>query len=130
MQELASLPDSLDVSGDGINVVLFSLAGCEFCAEIREHYLKPMLASKPRGVSIAEADIEAVGSLRGWDGHPLAQSEFARRAGVRIAPTVMFFDSRGRTLAPPIVGMSRDYFGAYLDQRIETALLRSRQQRP
>ena len=34
----------------------------------------------------------------------------------------MFFGARGQTLAEPIVGMSRDFFGGYLDERIAAAL--------
>jgi hypothetical protein len=34
----------------------------------------------------------------------------------------MFFDPQGRSIADPIVGLSKDYFGAYLDQRLQVAL--------
>jgi hypothetical protein len=35
----------------------------------------------------------------------------------------MFLSALGRELAPPIVGLSRDFFGAYLDARIAQALV-------
>lgn len=59
-----------------MTIALFSQRDCAFCEEVREHYLKPMMATLPRRITIAE-------------------------------------------LAPPIVGLSRDFFSAYLDQRIQ-----------
>ena len=46
---------------------------------------------------------------------------FARECKARFAPTVMFFGPTGEVLAEPIVGLSRDFFGAYLEQRIQMA---------
>jgi hypothetical protein len=40
---------------------------------------------------------------------------------VRVAPTVSFLSARGE-VAPPLVGYSSpDFYGAYLDDRIEQA---------
>jgi hypothetical protein len=40
---------------------------------------------------------------------------------VDVAPTVLFFGRTGREVAPRLVGASRDFYGAYLEQRLETA---------
>ena len=51
----------------------------------------------------------------------MTEAEFARERGAKFAPTVMFFGTAGESLAPTIVGLSRDFFGAYLDERIQIA---------
>lgn len=122
----ASLPGRLETRPGGIAVVLFSQADCEFCAEMREHYLRPLLAERRAGVTVAESRVDADFPLSDWSGRQTTQRLFAIAQGVRFAPTVMFFDASGHSLAPPIVGLSRDYFGVYLEQRISTALAAAR----
>lgn len=112
----------LGVEAGWVTVVLFSQPDCEFCAEVREHYLQPLLAARRQRITVAEAGIESTGLIRDWGRRDLAQRDFARERGVRFAPTVMFFDARGRSVAEPIVGLSKDFFGAYLDQRLQIAL--------
>ncbi len=121
MQPNPPLPAQLDVEPGHITVLLFSQPGCEFCAEVREHYLRPMVSASPRPFTIAEADLESSASIRNWRGQDVAQRDFARASGARFAPTVMFFDARGRSLAEPIVGLSKDFFGAFLEQRLRSA---------
>ena len=101
-----------------LNVVLFSLPGCQFCAEVREHYLAPLKTSERRRLTIAEVGIESAEPMRDWQERVVAQAEFAKANSARFAPTVMFFDGSGKTLAAPITGLSRDFFGSYLEQRI------------
>ena len=101
-----------------LNVLLFSLPGCQFCAEVREHYLAPLKAARPARLRFAEIGIESAEPMFDWHGRTVAQADFAKASDARFAPTVMFFDGTGNTLASPIVGLSRDFFGGYLEQRI------------
>ena len=107
--------------------MLFSQADCQYCAEIREHYLRPLLAERRPAIAVAESRIDANLPIRDWQGRSTTQRQFAASQGVRFAPTVMFFDAAGRSLAPPIVGLSTDFFGGYLEQRIAAALASARQ---
>ncbi|MEO8923938.1 MAG: thioredoxin [Caldimonas sp.] len=120
------LPNRLEARPGGIEIVLFSQADCEFCAEIRENYLRPLLAERRSAVAVAESRIDADGPIRNWRGRETTQRSFAADNDVHFAPTVMFFDRRGRSLAPPIVGLSKDFFGIYLEQRIAAALAAAR----
>ena len=122
------LPDALGRQAGTVTVVLFSQEGCAFCTVAREHYLRPLAATRPAGLVIAEVELGRTGTrtrtrtLLDWQGQRRTHAEFARAHGVRFAPTVMFFDAQGRELATPIVGLSHDFFGAYLDTRIASAL--------
>jgi len=102
-------------------VVLFSQVDCEFCLVVREHYLRPLAATRPEGLLVAEIELGSTRALVGWRSLRTTHADFARAHGVRFAPTVMFFNAQGRELAPAIVGLSRDFFGAYLEARIAQA---------
>jgi len=128
----APLPDALGRKAGIVTVTLFSQEGCAFCVVARDHYLRPLAATRPAGVVIAEVELGRTRTLLDWQGARRTHAEFARSLGVRFAPTVMFFDAQGRELAPAIVGLSHDFFGAYLDARISTAqaALRAASARP
>ena len=104
-----------------ITIALFSQRDCAFCEEVREHYLRPMLATLPRRITIAEFELVGTRRVANRTGRSLTEAEFARECKAKFAPTVMFLDAAGEALAPTIVGLSRDFFGAYLDQRIQIA---------
>ncbi|MDQ6685007.1 MAG: hypothetical protein M3Z16_07765 [Pseudomonadota bacterium] len=122
MKPLVPLPSLLDRSPGRVNVLLFSQPQCEFCFEVRERYLKPLAAARRPRINVAEASIVEVTPIRDWSGKTVTQQSFARSSDARFAPTVMFVDGAGRSLAEPIVGLSRDFFGAYLEQRLAAAL--------
>ena len=63
----------------------------------------------------------------GFDGTPTTHAAIAREQGIRGAPEVVFWDSRGRALAEPLRGMLLpDFYSAYLDEALETAIRRLR----
>ena len=104
-----------------MTIALFSQRDCSFCEEVREHYLKPMMASRRAGITFAEFELNGTRPVAGWAGRSMTEAEFARELKAKFAPTVMFLGTAGGELASPIVGLSRDFFGAYLDQRIQIA---------
>lgn len=115
------LPDTLGRAAGTLTVVLFSQEGCAYCATAREHYLRPLAATRPAGLVIAEIELGQSRTLLDWRGERRTHAAFAQAHRVRFAPTVMFFDPQGAELAPAIVGLSHDFFGAYLDARITSA---------
>ncbi len=118
---LTPLSPALGRRAGAISVVLFSQEGCSFCATVRQHYLRPLALQGPADITVAEVEIGNAQTMIDWHGARTTQAELARAHGARFAPTVMFFGATGRELAPAIVGLSRDFFGAYLDARIAQA---------
>ena len=115
------LPGILAFEPGWLTIALFSQPDCEFCEVVREHYLKPLMATRPWRIAAAEFRLNGARRINAWaQGNP-TEAEFARARKVRFAPTLMFFGPSGKELAAPIVGLSRDFFGAYLDQRIQAA---------
>ena len=121
MTVLTLLPDRLAFEAGWMTIALFSQPGCTFCKEVRENYLKPMVRSRRLRIVAAEFELNGTRRIRDWTERGPTEAEFARECKAHFAPTLMFFGPAGEALAEPIVGLSRDFFGAYLEQRIQTA---------
>jgi hypothetical protein len=108
-------------------VVLVSRAHCPYCHVVRRHYLEPLAAQQRDGIHVLEVRMDSEQSLRDLSGGVTTHGQFARAHGVRFAPTVLFLGPDGRELAGRIVGLSEDFFGAYLESALEAALATVRQ---
>ncbi len=100
-------------------VVLVTLPDCGYCDAVRRNYLGPQAASGE--VVARELDMSAATPIRDADGRATTARAWAREHGIRFAPTVLFLDGRGRPAAPPLRGMQPDFYGAYLEQSLDTA---------
>jgi len=112
-------------------LVLFSEPGCPWCERVRREFLLPMQSNAGYRVRVAfvQVDVNSTRALRDFGGHTTTHAEFARVNGVRLYPTVMLFGPAGQRLAEPLPGFSGpDFYGAYLDQRIDEAVGKLRTQ--
>lgn len=110
-------------------LVLFSEAGCTWCERARQEFLLPMQrnADYAGKVMMREVGIDDSASLVDFAGAKTTQAEFARSRRVRMVPTVVLLGTRGEALAEPLVGFgSADYYGYFIDQRIDAALAQLR----
>ena len=102
-----------------------SLEGCPFCRQVRDHYLAPLHEG---GLPVVQLDLASRQAVLDFDAKPTTHDQLLRRWGIRIAPALLFFGPGGREAAPRLVGASiPDFYGAYLDQRIDAARLSLRQ---
>lgn len=110
-------------------LVLFSQHGCPWCERVRREVLLPIQkndAYRSR-ITFRQIDIDANAPLRDFRGETTTHAAFARAQGVRVYPTVILFGPDGTHLAEPLVGFTgSDFYGAYLDQRIEEATIKLR----
>jgi hypothetical protein len=61
-------------------------------------------------------------AVRDFAGVSLTHDQLVQAWRITIAPTVLFFGPRGKEIAPRMEGgYIVDFYGAYLDQRIEQA---------
>lgn len=110
-------------------LLLFSEAGCPWCERARQEFLLPMQRNPEyqAKVMMREVGIDSKAALVDFAGNKTTQAEFARRHGISMMPTVMLLGPRGETLAEPLVGFrGADYYGYFLDQRIDEALAQLR----
>lgn len=101
-------------------VVMVSLEGCPFCRVARDHYLVPL--HEQEGVPVAQVDMRTRTRVQDFRGATVTHDDLARLWKIRIAPTVLFFGRGGVEVAERLVGgYIPDFYGAYLNQRLEQA---------
>lgn len=117
-----SLPDELAQAlkkGQPL-VVMVSLEGCPFCKVARENYLGPL--RQQQGLPVVQVDMRSKRVLKNFQDANLTHDEMSRLWRIRIAPTVLFFGRDGAEVAERLVGgYIPDFYGAYLDDRLQQA---------
>lgn len=101
-------------------LVLVSLKGCPFCEVARNHYLGPLRTQAQ--IDVVQVDMGSARPLTNLQGQRVTQDQLIRSWQIKVAPTILFFGRGGVEVAERLVGGSTsDFYGAYLDQRLETA---------
>ncbi|SCZ66752.1 thioredoxin family protein [Thiohalomonas denitrificans] len=106
-------------------LMMFYAEHCYYCTRVEEDFLEPMLISGDYTdkVIIRRVDLENPRRIIDFDGAAVSVSEFAARYQVRVTPTLVYVDSGGRPLTENMVGLTTpDFYGDYIDRRIDTAL--------
>lgn len=107
-----------------ILLIEFASDSCEYCRKLEEEFLSPMQLNSEYNdkVLIRSISIDEGNQIVDLQGELIDTSEFADYYDVSVTPTLVFLDSKGRQLSPPLIGLwSLDYFGGFIDERIETA---------
>ncbi|MEW5787002.1 MAG: thioredoxin fold domain-containing protein [Pseudomonadota bacterium] len=110
---------------DGLVLVVFSGAFCSYCETVLNDFLIPMSRNADYQSKLVMRKVEASSDLdlRDFNGRIVSHRQFAGESGARMVPTVMLFDSKGKRIAKPVVGLTTvDYYGFYLDQAINQGL--------
>jgi thioredoxin-related protein len=101
-------------------VVMVSLDGCPFCKVARDHYLAPL--HQQEGLPVVQVDMRSRARVLDLGGKAVTHDDLVRLWKIRIAPTVLFLGRGGVEVAERLVGgYIPDFYGAYLDQRLEQA---------
>jgi thioredoxin-related protein len=100
-------------------ILLVSLTGCPYCEQVRRQHLTPLAKT---GAVVKQIYLDSDAPLIDFVGARTTQRRFAKKVALQVAPTVFFFDVKGRQIAEPIVGaLLEEFYGAYLDEAITTA---------
>ena len=106
-------------------LVLFMSPHCVYCEKVLREFLLPMTrnADYKTKVIMRQIDIGSNAKLRDFNGVMTTQKQFASASRVQLIPTVKLFDSQGKELTEPIIGLlTVDFYGGYLDNAIDEAL--------
>jgi len=113
-------------SGHAVMMLLFSLPGCAPCEEVQRNYLAPLQRDPTYGSRVMVrkvGDIASEKTVVDFSGAPISQRDLAARYHVRVAPTLVFVDPHGKSIADPLVGSGMaGFYGAYLDKSVGAAL--------
>lgn len=110
-------------------LILFSAPGCAYCRRVREEILIPTTfnADYDDKVILLEVESGHQDKIIDFDGRTITSADFIFKHKVGFAPTVKFFDAKGREVADPIIGLvTVDYYGGFMDQGIDKATARIR----
>lgn len=108
-------------------VVLFSLADCVHCQEVRRSHLAPMSRESSPKAIIRQIDLHSTSPLIDFGGTKTTHAGFAKAAKVTFAPVVVFYDRSGNVVAEPLVGAPlADFYGSYLENALMTATTKLR----
>ena len=111
-------------AGNLILVIEFSSEYCGYCRKLEALFLLPMQrnAEYREKVLIRYVSLDAFETLVDFDGQSMSTGEFASRYDVSLTPTLIFVDSSGNEMSDKLVGIwSEDFFGVYIDNRIDEA---------
>jgi thioredoxin-related protein len=128
-----NLVSASDLSRDAVLVkhskrvlmIEFSSEYCGYCRQLEDEFLKPMLLNDEyhkkvliRSVSLSDND-----DLIDFDGNSISAYDLAAKYDVFVTPTLLFLDENGDQVSEKLVGIwSLDYYGGYIDQRIDSGL--------
>jgi len=105
-------------------VLEFSSEYCGFCRKLEAQFLLPMQrnAEYADKVIIRSISLDDFETLVDFQGRSMSTSAFAARYNVSLTPTLLFLSADGVEMSEKLVGIwSEDYYGGYIDQRIDSA---------
>ncbi len=101
-------------------VLMISLDGCPYCKIARENYLAPLV--REHGLRVVQINMQHREAVKDLQGRDTTQAQLIADLKVSVAPTLLFYGRAGLEVAPRLEGMSSlDFYGAYLEQRVQTA---------
>ena len=122
--------DAQEAKASGVPIMLvFGSRNCPFCLVLNRDFLQPMRrnAEYDAKVIMRMVDVGSSAPLRLFSGKATTHARFSRENGIKLTPTIKLFDAEGRELTEPLIGLSTpDYYGGFLDQRIDQALAKVR----
>ena len=110
-----------------VPVIIFATATwCNYCKKLEENILFPLLQT---------TKLEEYGEfkqllldkshwmMKDFDGNDIEMKTYGPQLGVKVAPTTMFFNSKGEQIAEPIIGLTlEEHYPGNLEKRINQAL--------
>lgn len=97
---------------------------CGFCKRLEAEYLKPMVISGKYDsrILIRHFNMGEEQGVIDFNGDKISADEFAARHQVSLTPTLVFLNAQGEEVAERLLGYnSPDFYGAYLEEAINTA---------
>ncbi|GAA0785986.1 thioredoxin family protein [Marinobacterium sediminicola] len=105
-------------------VLMFSQPDCPYCDTVRSDFLLPLHNRQRDELIVRELKVGMGGEVVDQNGNSVSHKTLADRYGVSLFPSVLMLDLDGDVLDKPLVGISStEFYGYYLDQAIDRALV-------
>jgi len=113
----------------GVVLLIFVGTECSYCETALNDFLIPMSGNANYLAKVVMRRVDSSGfrDLKDFRGRKMSHRQFSGDQGVRLTPTVRVFDSTGREVAKPVIGITTpDYYGYYLDEAIDQGVAKVR----
>ena len=102
-------------------LLVFTKEGCNYCERLMRDQIAPLKLNAELGwLSIVEVPMAGEEPILLPDGRRASGRALAKAYDIKLAPTVVFLNRQGAVAAAQLVGYtSPDFYGAFIDQRIE-----------
>jgi thioredoxin-related protein len=125
----ALLAKARQSKGALVPAVMVGAAHCPWCELILKEQLGPrMIGRQVPQLQVLDFDLADRKPVEGLSlrsqgaSRALSPAEWAKAHRFALAPTVVFVDQLGQPMGEPLIGYaSRDFYGAYLEDRIQLA---------
>jgi thioredoxin-related protein len=136
-QAEVEVPVATDLQADGslaadrrLPILLaFSAIACDYCELLEEEFLQPMLlgGEYEDRIIIRKIVLDDGSRLTDFSGQRRFATSLSGHYRVFVTPTLLFVDSTGAELTGRMLGINTpELFGGYLDDCIDTALMKVR----
>lgn len=126
MQQITDMRAEASLSRERklVMVLEFSSKDCGYCRKLEDLFLLPMQrnADYADKILIRSISLDKFETVIDFDGQRISTGEFANRYGVSLTPTLLFLNADGIELSERLIGIwSEDFYGAFIDNRIDEA---------
>lgn len=107
-------------------VIFVTATWCNYCRKLEENILEPLFVT---------TDLEKYGAFRqllldkahwmmkDFAGNDVDMKSYGPSLGVKVAPTTLFFNSKGEQIAEPIIGLTlEEFYPGNLERSLNQAL--------
>lgn len=107
-------------------VIFVTATWCNYCRRLEQNILEPLFET---------TDLESYGEFRqllldkshwmmkNFDGSDIEMKKLGPKLGVKVAPTTLFFNSKGEQIAEPIIGLTlEEFYPGNLERSLNQAL--------
>ncbi len=117
-----SLQDDLlqAVSKNQPLIVMVGFASCPYCKLVRQNYM-PAVQNEHK-LRVVEIDMYTDTPVRNFSGVGTTHRQIAKDWNIKTSPTLLFFGKEGHEVAKRLVGVSLNFYSAYLEERITEAV--------
>ena len=102
-----------------------SRTDCRFCYNFEKEILNPLIQSGEYTDSIVIRNLvlDSTELVENFEGKLVSPNEFAQIYDIKLSPSLLFLDTKGRELIPRIVGYQRsEFYFYYFEEAIHKAI--------
>ncbi|WP_319380139.1 thioredoxin fold domain-containing protein [Thiomicrorhabdus sp.] len=112
---------------NNVPIVIFATATwCNYCRKLEENILYPLLetTSIEKYAEFRQLILDKDHwQMKNFDGSKIEMKTLGPKLGVKVAPTTMFFNSKGEMIAEPIIGLTlEEFYPGNLEKGLNQAL--------